>query len=157
VKTPDLWFSGFVLLVAVGYEGMALWMPRGSLKFPGPGYYPMLVGAFLILTSLGCVIQALLTHRSPEATAPAPAASGRKVERTVVLVGLLAAYGLLLKPVGFPVAILLFLLAAIRVFGYRRWPVIIGIALGLTVVSYLTFVTWLKVPLPLGLVGDLLD
>jgi hypothetical protein len=31
------------------------------------------------------------------------------------------------------------------------------IAIGLTVVSYLTFISWLKVPLPLGVVGDLLD
>jgi hypothetical protein len=156
VKTTDLWFSGFILLVAVAYEIMALKMPRGSLRFPGPGYYPMLAGAFLIATSLGCVIQALLARRSPAAR-EAEAAPARMGGTTAILLGLLVAYGLLLQPVGFPVTLLLFLLAAIRVFGYRRWPVIVGIAVGLTIVSYLTFVTWLKVPLPLGLVGDLLD
>jgi hypothetical protein len=77
--------------------------------------------------------------------------------KTVALFGLLLGYGALLKPLGFPIAICLFLLAAIRVFGFRRWAITLFIATGLTVVSYLMFVAWLKVPLPLGIVGDLLD
>jgi putative tricarboxylic transport membrane protein len=158
VRTTDLAFSGFVLLVAVGYEAMALWMPQGSLKFPGPGYYPSLVGIFLIATSLGCVIQALLARNSVRPVKPTgDAAAGPMVGKTVALFGLLLGYGFVLTPLGFPIAICLFLLAAIRVFGYRRWSIIILLALGLTVVSYVTFITWLKVPLPLGVVGDLLD
>jgi hypothetical protein len=158
VRTTDLAFSGFVLLIAVGYEAMALWMPQGSLKFPGPGYYPALVGIFLLATSLGCLIQALLARRSVRSVKPVGDAAPRPmVEKTVALFGLLLGYGFLLTPLGFPIAICLFLLAAIRVFGYRRWSIIILLALGLTVVSYVTFITWLKVPLPLGVVGDLVD
>jgi hypothetical protein len=158
VRIVDLWFSGFILLVAIGYEVMALWMPRGSLKFPGPGYYPMLAGIFLIATALGCLIQALLAHPPAKASAPATGeARGHPRGKTAALLGLLAAYGLLLKPLGFPIALPLFLLVAIRAFGYRRWPVIALLAIGLTLVSYLTFVTWLKVPLPLGVAGDLMD
>jgi hypothetical protein len=158
VKTVDLAFSGLILALAVAYEVMALWMPQGSLKFPGPGYYPKLVGGFLIAASLGCLVQALLArrHASPaetkETSAPTAVAG-----TTVALFGLLLGYGALLKPLGFPIAICLFLLAAIRVFGYRRWAITLCIAIGLTAISYLTFVTWLKVPLPLGIVGDLLD
>jgi hypothetical protein len=47
--------------------------------------------------------------------------------------------------------------ASIRVFGYRKWLPTVGIAAALTVVSYLTFVTWLKVPIPLGILSDILD
>ena len=158
MRSTDLAFSGFVLLMAIGYEAMALWMPQGSLKFPGPGYYPALVGIFLIATSLGCVIQALLTRRSVRPITPVGnAAPGPMVGKTVALFGLLLGYGFFLTALGFPIAICLFLLAAIRVFGYRRWTIIILLALGLTIVSYVTFITWLKVPLPLGVVGDLLD
>lgn len=158
MKTADLAFSGLILALAVAYEAMALWMPQGSLKFPGPGYYPKLVGAFLIAASLGCLIQALLIRR-PARTAEATGESAprRVAGKAVAVFGLLLGYGALLKPLGFPIAICLFLLAAIRVFGYRRWTITLFIAVGLTVVSYLTFVTWLKVPLPLGIVGDLLD
>jgi hypothetical protein len=48
-------------------------------------------------------------------------------------------------------------MASIWVFGYRKWLPALGIATVLTVISYLTFVLWLKVPLPLGLLSDLLD
>src|SRR4030042_6026233 len=120
VRTTDLAFSGFVLLIAVGYEAMALWMPQGSLKFPGPGYYPALVGIFLLATSLGCLIQALLARRSVRSVKPVGAAAPRPmVEKTVALFGLLLGYGFVLTPLGFPIAICLFLLAAIRVFAYR--------------------------------------
>ena len=158
MRTIDLAFSTFVLLVAIGYEAMALWMPQGSLKFPGPGYYPKLVGIFLIATALGCLIQAALTRRGARPiTTVADSVPRPMVGKTVVLLGLLLAYAVLLKPLGFPIAICLFLLAAIRVFGYRKWVVITLLAIGLTVVSYVTFITWLKVPLPLGVVGDLLE
>jgi hypothetical protein len=158
VRSTDLAFSGFVLLVAIGYEAMAMWMPQGSLKFPGPGYYPKLVGMFLIATALGCLIQALVARNSVRPVKPAKDTAPRPmVGKTVALFGLLLGYAFLLAPLGFPIAICLFLLAAIRVFGYRRWAIITLLALGLTVGSYVTFITWLKVPLPLGVVGDLLD
>jgi len=151
-------FSGLVLLVAIGYESMALWMPQGSLKYPGPGYYPTLVGAFLIATALACLIQALVSGSSARpAERLAEPAPRLMVGKTVALLGLLLGYVFLLKPLGFPIAICLFLVAAIRVFGYRRWTIIVLMGLGLTFVSYVTFIAWLKVPLPLGVVGDLVD
>ena len=158
MRSTDLAFSGVVLLVAIGYETMALWMPQGSLKFPGPGYYPKLVGMFLIATALGCLIQAAVARRSARPVKPQAKAPPRPmVGKTVALLGLLLGYAFLLTPLGFPISICVFLLAAIRVFGYRRWTIVVLLALGLTVVSYVTFITWLKVPLPLGVVGDLLD
>jgi hypothetical protein len=52
---------------------------------------------------------------------------------------------------------MLFLVASIWIFGYRKWLPTLAIAAALTAVSYLTFVVWLKVPLPLGILSDLLD
>lgn len=155
MRNTDLAFSGFIVAVAVAYEAMALWMPQGSLKFPGPGYYPKLVGIFLIVTSVGCLLQAALTRRTGQAT-EIPAIMTTAAARTALLVALLVGYSLLLKPAGFPIAICLFLVASIRVFGYRKWPIAVLIAIGLTAVSYLVFISWLKVPLPLGVIGDLL-
>jgi hypothetical protein len=119
------------------------------------------VGAFLILASAGCLVQALLLRRpvtasKPPTTAEAPAPK-RLVYRTGLLLGFLTLYAFLLKPLGFPIAIFLFVLAAIRVFGFRRWFPALGITLGLAIVSYFGFVVWLAVPLPMGIVGELLD
>jgi hypothetical protein len=134
---------------------MALGMPRGSLSFPGPGFFPLLVGGFLVLAAGGRLVQACTSGARPPGTDAPPRAPGTR--RAAVLTVLLVAYGLALKPLGFPLAIALFVLAAIRVFGYRRWAAAVAVAVGLTAASYVAFVAWLKVPLPMGVVAGLLD
>ncbi len=155
VKAHDIVFTGFILAAGVVYEVMALWMPRGRIGQPGPGYFPVIVGAFLVLTAAGCVIQACLARRPAGAVAPPPAS--RQIGKVWTLIVCLILYALAVQPVGFPIALLVFLVASMRVFGYQRWPMMLGISAVLTAVSYLTFVVWLKVPLPLGILTDLLD
>jgi len=161
VRAAEIGFAGFILLAGIVYEAMAWWMPRGHVNQPGPGFFPLVVGAFLILASAGCLVQALLLRRpasEPKSSVldEAPV-RGRLVYRTGLLIGFLTVYAFLLKPLGFPIAIFLFVLAAIRIFGYRRWLPALGITLGLAILSYFGFVVWLAVPLPMGIVGELLD
>jgi putative tricarboxylic transport membrane protein len=139
---------------------MALWMPRGRIGQPGPGFFPMIVGAFLVLTAAGCLVQAFMTRRVArltEQSVETPASEDRQIARVWLLIGFLVLYAVAVQPVGFPIALMLFLAASIWIFGYRRWLPTLGIAVALTVISYLTFVVWLKVPLPLGILSDLLD
>src|SRR5512137_1281011 len=139
---------------------MALWMPRGRIGQPGPGLFPIIVGAFLVLTAAGCLVQACMTRRTERLTAQsveAPASEKRQVARVWLLIGFLVLYAVAVQPVGFPIALMLFLAASIWIFGYRKWLPTLGIAAALTALSYLTFVVWLKVPLPLGILSDLLD
>ncbi len=162
MRAYETLFAGLVLAAGIVYEVMALWMPRGRIGQPGPGFFPVVVGAVLLLTAAGCLIQALLIER-PHGLAmerrgkEAPTQRNRQVIRIWLLVGFLIFYALTLQPLGFPIAIFLFLMAATWVFGYRRWFPALGIAVVLTVISYLAFVVWLKVPLPLGILSDLLD
>ncbi|HSB81433.1 MAG TPA: tripartite tricarboxylate transporter TctB family protein [Candidatus Methylomirabilis sp.] len=164
MKKADALLAGIVLLIGIGYEGMAWRMPRGSISYPGPGYFPVIVGLFLILTAAGCVIQSFGGGISPDPSAagdkPArehPLAARPSAGKAWGLLGLLAAYALFLKPLGFLIAIFLFLLASIRVFGYRRWLPSLGVTAAIAALSYVSFVIWLKVPLPLGILGDILD
>jgi len=154
VKVYETLFAGLVLAAGVVYEVTAWQMPRGRIGYPGPGYFPLIVGAILILTGAACLIQALVIRPS---VAEAPAPASRQTGRIWLLVSFLVLYAITVQPVGFPIALTLFLVASIWVFGYRKWLRALGIATALTVVSYLTFVLWLKVPLPLGLLSDLLD
>ncbi len=162
MRAYEALFAGLVLAAGIVYEVMARQMPRGKLGYPGPGFFPTVVGAFLVLTAAACLIQALLTGRS-RGSAPAgqgkaaPAPRDRQAVRVGLFVSLLILYALTLQPLGFPIAIVLFLVAATWVFGYRRWFPALGIATGLAVLSYLIFVLWLKVPLPLGILSDVLD
>lgn len=158
----DTLFAGVVLAAGIVYEVMALWMPRGRIGQPGPGFFPVIVGAFLILAAAACLIQALAARRlgdsageAAEDAAPVP--GRRPTHKTWLLLTFLVLYIFALQPLGFPIAILVFLLASIRVFGYRKWLPAVGISAALTIISYLTFLVWLKVPLPLGILSDLLD
>ena len=156
-------FAGLMLAVGLVYGGMAMNMPRGSLAYPGPGLFPMVVGVFLIATALGCLLQEILPRmrsKHPPASAlpdEAPAAAEeRNVGKTVQLTALLIGYIFVLKPLGFPLAICAFLVLAIRIFGYRKWLPTLAMAVIIAGISYVAFVVWLKVALPLGILEEML-
>lgn len=162
MKAYETSFAGLALAAGIVYEVMAWRMPRGKLGYPGPGFFPVVIGAVLVVTAAACLIQALLITRPVGAAAEAdekaaPTAPDRQGVRIWLLIGFLVLYAVTVQPLGFPIALTVFLVAAIWVFGYKRWLPSLGIAVALTVISYLTFVVWLKVPLPLGILADILD
>jgi hypothetical protein len=162
VRDREAIFAGFILLVGVIYEVMALRMPRGDIAYPGPGFYPMLVGIFLILTAGSCFAWLLAKGRSisPEPTSGqvgerSPAPGMTSFRKTMQLLALLVFYALTLKYLGFLLAIFIFMLASIRIFGYRRWWPSLGITAIIAAVSHLSFAVCLNVPLPQGIPGDI--
>jgi hypothetical protein len=54
---------------------------------------------------------------------------------------------------GFLLATVPFLALLLLVYGERRWPVVLAVAVGATGVSYALFAVWLGVPLPPGPFG----
>jgi putative tricarboxylic transport membrane protein len=163
VKLGSIVFAGLILAVGLIYEGMALYMPQGRLSYPGPGFFPLMIGAFLIVTALGCLLQEVLPRKRGEGPTALPlpnqdsAAPGdRNVKKTFQLMALMIGYILVLKPLGFLISICAFLVVAIRIFGYRRWFPTLAMAAIIAAISYVSFVLWLKVPLPLGILEDVL-
>lgn len=159
MKIGSVLFAGAMLAVGLVYGIMALNMPRGRLSYPGPGLFPVIIGIFLIATALGCFLQEILPRmRGGEEPAAAPmpdrdsaVSPPRNVHKTFQLMALMIVYTLLLKPLGFLVCICAFLIVAIRIFGYRRWVPALAMAAVIAGVSYVSFVLWLKVPLPMGI------
>jgi putative tricarboxylic transport membrane protein len=163
VKIGSIVFAGLILAVGLVYEIMALNMPRGRLSYPGPGLFPMIIGVFLIATALGCLLQEILPRKRSEGPSASPlpnqdsaAPRDRNVNKTFQLMALMIGYTLALKPLGFLIAIWTFLVAAIRIFGYRRWVPALAMAAFIAAISYVSFVLWLKVPLPLGILEEVL-
>jgi cytochrome c oxidase subunit IV len=163
VKIGSVVFAGLILAVGLVYEGMALYMPRGSLSYPGPGFFPLMIGVFLIVTALGCLLQEVLPRKrgAGPAVFPLPnqdsaAPRDRNVKKTFQLMVLMIGYTLALKPLGFLISICTFLVVAIRIFGYRRWFPTLAMAAVIAGISYVSFVLWLKVPLPLGILEEVL-
>jgi hypothetical protein len=159
VKIGSVVFAGLILAVGLVYGIMALNMPRGRLSYPGPGLFPTIVGIFLIATALGCFIQEILSGKKRSESPPASPLPDRdsaapprsNVQKTFQLMALMIGYTLALKPLGFLVCIGVFLIVAIRIFGYRRWVPALAMAAVIAAISYVTFVLWLKVPLPPGI------
>lgn len=163
MKLGSIVFAGLILAVGLVYEGMALYMPRGSLSYPGPGFFPLAIGVFLIVTALGCLLQEFLPRKTGEGPTASPlpsqdsAAPGdRNVKKTFQLMALMIGYTLVLKTLGFLISICAFLVVAIRIFGYRRWFPALAMATVIAGISYVSFVLWLKVPLPLGILEEVL-
>lgn len=69
----------------------------------------------------------------------------------VLFAGLLVAYGVLLKPVGFLPVSALFLITAIKVLGGRSWGWTLGVALGALLVIWLVFRIVFSVLMPAGI------
>jgi len=158
-KYSGILFPGAMLAAGAIYEYMALKMPMGDLSMPGAGFYPAIVGAFLVMTALGCLLRELRSPESVPPTAPLAgksAAAGGGAGRMTWLTVLMVGYILALKPVGYPVSIAIFLVAATRIFGARNWAVAAVVASILSVFSYFAFILWLKVPLPLGILDGIL-
>jgi hypothetical protein len=161
MKIGSIVFAGVIFTIALVYEGMALYMPRGTLAYPGPGLFPVVIGVFLIVTALGCLLQELLPWKGsatqsasllPAQDAAAP--GDRDINKTFQLMALMVGYALALKTAGFLISISAFLMIAIRIFGCRRWLPAAAMAAVIAGISYVSFVFWLKVPLPLGILGD---
>ncbi len=159
MKIGSVVFAGLILAVGLVYGIMALNMPRGRLAYPGPGLFPMIVGIFLVATALGCFLQEVLPRKKRDegpSVLPLPdhdsaAPPRRNVQKTFQLMALMIGYTLALKPLGFLLCISVFLIVAIRIFGYRRWVPALAMAVVIAGISYVSFVLWLKVPLPLGI------
>lgn len=154
-------FAATFIAVGVGYEMMALSMPLGGFGSPGPGLFPVIVGGVLILTSVACLIQNVVSAEPPaplldDAGGPPLVRGKGSALKAWLLIGSLILYVIALKPLGFPVALTLLLLASIRLFGYRNWPRAAALAVFMTVLAYIAFIVWLKVPLPLGILAPLL-
>ncbi|MDP1854004.1 MAG: tripartite tricarboxylate transporter TctB family protein [Candidatus Omnitrophota bacterium] len=164
MKIGSVVFAGLILAVGLVYGIMALNMPRGRLSYPGPGLFPMIIGIFLIATALGCLLQEILPRKrtgerssaSPLVNQESAVPGDRNVNKTFQLMTLMIGYTLALKPLGFLISICGFLMVAIRIFGYRRWLPTLAMAAVIAGISYVLFVLWLKVPLPLGILEEVL-
>lgn len=132
-----------VLAAFICYE--ALQVPFGSLRMPGAGFFPLLLGVLLGLLSLILLGAGLVT--------PAGAATGVRPERTEVLylVGSIFVAVVLFELAGFLVTMALFTAVAMKVLGGLRWVTAAALAVVGSVTAYLVFSRVLLIALPSGI------
>jgi hypothetical protein len=148
------------LAVSLGLIPFAMGLPKLPIVPVGPGFYPLIVLAFMAGTSALLVVQDVLAQRragpsSADATAPAaPRAYGLVVAAFVAV----AIYIALLPLLGFRISTALFVagLQAVleRPTTLRQWAIQIAIAIATSAVAYLVFERYLSVILPHGRVTN---
>jgi putative tricarboxylic transport membrane protein len=110
----------------------------GSLTDPGPGLWPLVVSAVLVIT--GAVV-AVRPGDDAEAI-------GRDAWVVVVACLSLVAYTAVIRVVGFELPTVVLLAFWMRVFGGEPWRTTIAVSVGVTVVVYAVFILALGVALP---------
>jgi len=146
-RTSSLVWLGFALYIC--FESFRL--PLGSIRDPGPGFRPLLVGGFLAGLSIICFLQA---RGGPSGE---PKGSWYSAERWKNLVWILLAllvYAVILDFLGFLVSTFLLLVVLFR-FGMepQRWVWAVGGSVIASVSCYAVFELWLRTQLPKGILG----
>ena len=146
---------GTVLLLFAVYIGWESSLIESGAEFGmGPGFMPFWLSVGLGITSAVLLVRAvtLPPHLFNPTFSPDRAGWMRVI---LVLVGYLAAI-VLMKPLGMPIAMAILVAAAMPVFGSRNWKAIALTALLTLFGVYLVFGRWLGVPLPMGVLEELL-
>jgi hypothetical protein len=121
-------------------------LPLGTLAEPGPAAWPGLLALFLAALAL-----AILAGGRGSPTLSAIAWSEKRHAAALILAGGFAA--LMLETLGFRLTLLAVLLFLIGVVERRRLLPTLAVSLGLSFGLHAVFSQWLKVPLPIGLLG----
>jgi hypothetical protein len=110
----------------------------GSLTDPGPGLWPLIVSAVLVIT--GAVV-AIRPGEGAEAI-------NRDAWSVVVACLSLVAYTAVIDVVGFELPTIVLLAFWLRVLGGEPWRTTVTVSLGVTVAVYAVFILALGVALP---------
>jgi len=131
----------FAIAYLLGDRRYALY----TLATPGPGLFPLVAGlALLALAVWQFVVARPRSEQEPTRPAQEPASIGPPL----VMAGVLILYAAVFPLIGFFPASLALVFVSSRLMGLAGWWRPAALALGITAVSHVVFVTWLGVPLP---------
>jgi hypothetical protein len=138
--------AAVVFLLLGGYVAWAgLGLDMGTLKKPGPGFQPFVLG--WIFLGLGAVYLAMACRGPQAAPAPWPL---RHWRRPLLASGAILFFWLCLTWLGFPITTFLFLALWLWAIERESWQRIILVSVSATVCLYLVFTVVLRIRLPLG-------
>ena len=143
IRAPrDFWAGCIYLVVGFGSVSIATQYQFGSAARMGPGYFPTILGAMLILFGGISVVRGL--------TRTGERIGMIAVKPLVLILGGPVAFGLLLPRIGLPLALVtLILICAAASSRFRLAPLAIALMAILVAFCTIVFAYFLGVPLPL--------
>lgn len=150
-RTADT-ISGLFLIALALVAGVASQLLPTTIakEFAGPSFMPTLLSIALAVCGAGIVFQA--RYLPPTNRMPGWFAADRVgAIRIAVVAAAVAAYNLLLEPLGYLIVTFAFLVFMLFYLKAVSWFLNLIISLVATVGTYALFVIWLKIVLPMGL------
>ena len=137
-------FASGLMFIAIGaaFGFGATEYSFGQSARPGPGYFPLLLGAIMALLGAIVTFQSFFSHH--EDGDPIGAISWKPL---VLIVGAVVLFGLALPKLGLSVALPLLILVSSLAADFR-WKTVIVASIVLTIFSWLAFVYGLGLILP---------
>jgi hypothetical protein len=132
-----------LVAVAVAVAAASLRYPLGTLREPGPAFFPL--GLALLLGAFGA-----WTAAAGRDSPPLPTLGWAEWRHAAAILGACAGAALLLERLGYRLTIAAVLLVLLRGVERRGWGQTVAVALGLAAGSFYLFDTLLRVPLPRG-------
>lgn len=141
------------VMVAIAASGIRV--PPGSANAIGPRVFPYAIAAILVISSLSVVVSTLRGHAGEAEEGEDVDADASTGWATVgVLALLFAAFGLLIVPAGWPIAVTLLFGGTAWRLRAKRWWVALLIGLGMGLLTQYLFGTLLGISLPAGPLFD---
>ena len=119
---------------------------------PGPGFFPFwlsAIGAALTIAMLVEIVRGRMLADTAVEILPTRAAALQGGSVLIALVAAAAAF----EPLGFRLTMLAFIAGLLPILGARSWIAIALCAVGGSFGVFHVFFHWLKVPLPIGVLG----
>jgi hypothetical protein len=135
----------FVLGATVMWDSVRLGARWGA-DGPQAGYFPFYIGLLICVSTAVIFFRALADKALRAKSFVGRAALGQVMKMLVPS----AIYVILIKPLGIYVASTLFIAFFMRWLGRSPWAKTAAVAIGVSVVFFLLFEAWFKVPLPKG-------
>jgi len=153
-KAAELIVAGFFLLLGalVIVDSLRLGIGWQEVHGPRPGYFPFFVGLIICVSAAVNIVRALLI--SGEGNRTFVQVGQLKLVLTVLVPT--AIYAALVGWIGIYVSSTLFVAFFMRWLGKYAWWKAAAVSIGASVVFYLVFEAWFKVPLPKGPLESLL-
>ena len=151
----ELAFAGSLLIlgIIVVFDTANMLVPPASGTV-GPQIFPYLVSGFLILVSIGIIIQVLRGNLGqPEGTEFGDTIEKTDFKTLLVVAGSMATYPLLIERAGFIVASTVAFFGVSFAFGARNVLKNLTISIVFSAIVYFSFTRGLNVNLPSGILG----
>lgn len=141
--------GGFGIALSAGYIVATLELPLGTMDEPGAALYPYLVAGILLIASLACVREALM---SPDMQGKLDFPKGADARRLGAMVLLLLAYFCAMPWAGFLLSSFGFCTLLVRLLSGHGWIRCLIYGVLMTAIIWLFFIYFLKVPMPTGMI-----